>query len=323
MHQRFLSSWAGVLLMLTASLASAQGFATKPVRWIVPFAAGGGQDVIARIIGQQLSVDIGQPVVIDNKPGANGAIAARELMKAAPDGHTLLSVSNGHMVLNPLLVKQLGYDPAKDFALVSTTGRIPLVLIAGPALEAKTFQEFIAAAKAAPGKYNFASFGSGTPHHVAMELIKMRTRTFIVPIPYRGGAPAVTAVAGGEVPVMMADLAFAGGLIKAGKVRALAVTDSKRLAQLPDVPTLAEVGLPDAVSVPFTGVVTVAGTPPAVIRAMSQAIAKAVATPEVARKLNDASVEPNSATPEAFAALIQNDFKLWREVIQTQKITAE
>lgn len=311
------------LLLSAIPAVFAQSFASKPVRWIVPYAAGGGQDFIARTIAQQLSIDIGQPVVVDNKPGGNGTVGATELMRALSDGHTLMSVDNGHLIFNPVLFKSLSYKPSRDMALITTTGRIPLLLIAGPATDAKSAQEFIAQTRKAPGKFSYASAGPGSPHHIAMELLKQRTGMDLVHIPYRGGAPAMSDIAGGQVPVMMADLAFSLGFIKAGKVRPLAVADSARLPQLPDVPTFAELGVSGAESVAFTAVVAKAGTPASTVTSISEAIGKVLRNPAIAEKLSNASVQPFPLSPVEFSAMVDSESKRWHKIIEEQKIAVD
>lgn len=322
--KKLLSYACLVVISLTATATGfAQPLATSPVRWIVPYAAGGGQDFIARTIAQQLSIDMGRPVLVDNKPGGNGVVAANDLMRSAPDGLTLMSVDNGHLIFNPVLYKNLGYNAAKDMALVTTTGRIPLLLLAGPSSDAKTAREFLGQVKAAPGKYSYASVGAGSPHHIAMELLKQRAKLHIVHIPYRGGAPAIADLAGGQVPVMMGDPTFAMAFIKAGKVRPLAVADSVRLPQLPDVPTFAEIGVDGMEAAAFTAVVTTAGTSTAVVDSLNQAIVKVLRDAAVAKKLSAAGVEPSPLTPAQFSAMVQSESKRWHKVIVEQKITVD
>ncbi len=303
--------------------AFGQSFGKKPIKWLVPYAAGGGQDFIARTIAQQLSTDIGQTVVVENKPGGNGAIAVAELLRASADDYVFMTVDNGHLVFNPILYKNLGFDPGKEMALVSTTGKIPLILVANPDFEAKTAKDFIALAKKSPGKYNYASAGPGTPHHIAMELLKHRTGIHLVHIPYRGGAPAMTDVAGGQIPVMMADLAFAAGFIKAGKIRPLAVADAVRLPQLPDVPTFAEVGVEGMETFVFSGVVTSPKVPAEVLEAMNSAVVAALKNKNTVQKLSAASVQPYPVTIAEFKSMVEHENEFWKKIIQEQKITVD
>lgn len=306
-----------------AAPSGAQAPDSRSLRWVVPYAAGGGQDFFARTVGQQLSADLNRPVIIDNKPGANGSVAASDLLRAPADGLTIMSVDNGIVIYNPDLYKNLSYNLDRDMALVSTTGRIPLVLVAGPGTASRSAKEFFAEAKAAPGGLNYASAGQGSPHHIAMELVKKVTGAPLAHVPYRGGNPAISDVASGQVPVMMADLAFAGGFVKAGKVRVLAVADSVRMPQLPDVPTFAEIGMPGVVAIAFTGVVAAAGTPAATIESLSRALAKAIHNPAVAAKLSAASVEPSSATPAEFAAMVERERARWKTIQASQNIKVD
>ena len=315
--------WLGMTLALLTGIACAQTFPAKPIRWIVPYAPGGGQDFIARTIGAQMSIDGGQPVVIENKPGGNSSVAASDLLRSPADGYTVMSIDNGHAIFNPVLYRNLSYNVERDMALVTTTGRIPLLLIAGPGSDATSATDFIAKAKAAPGRFNYASPGAGTPHHIAMELLKQRAAIHVVHIPYRGGAPALADVAGGQIPVMIGDLAFSLGFIKAGKVRALAVADAKRVNALPDVPTFKELGVDGMEAVAFSAVATHGATPPAVVGALSQAIARALADPGVAAKLTAASVEPWASTPEAFRTMVREESRRWHKLIADQGISVD
>lgn len=315
-------------LLLTVAAASfghaawAQSASAKPLRWIVPYAAGGGQDFIARTVAPQLSTAIGRQVVVENKPGGNGAIAAGDLLRSSPDGSAIMSIDNGHMVLNPILYKNLSYSPARDLMPVTGTGRIPLLIVAGPGA-AQTAEEFLAQARQQPDKFAYASVGNGSPHHIAMELFKQRAGIRLVHVPYRGGAPALADVAGGQVPYLMADLAFSFGFIEAGKVRPLAVGTATRLPMLPRVPTFEEIGVKGAEAAAFTGVVVAAGTPAKTVAALSEAIANVLHDPAVAKKLRAASVEPFPLTPAQFTEMIDRERRIWGKVIEEQKISVE
>jgi tripartite-type tricarboxylate transporter receptor subunit TctC len=323
MKKTFASAALLICLLGFADLSAAQSPVSGPMRWIVPYAAGGGQDFIARTIGQQLSADLNRPVIIENKPGANGSVAASDLMRSPADGSTIMSVDNGHLIFSPDLYKNLTYSPDRDMALVSTTSRAPLVLIAGPGTQSRSLKVWLAETKAAPGKFSYASPGLGSPHHIAMELIKQVSGTFLVHIPYRGGNPALADVAAGQVPVMVADMAFAGGFVKAGKVRALAVADAVRMPQLPDVPTFAELGVPAVEAAAFSAVVVAAGTPTATVEALSRALAKAVGNPAVSAKLSGAGVEPSTSTPAEFAAMVQRERVRWKSIHTAQNIKVD
>ena len=308
------------LPLLAPTSASAQDYPSKPLRWIVPYAAGGGSDFLARTIGQGLSDRIGQPVVVDNKPGGNTAIGAAETARSAPDGYTMLSADNGTLVFNPVLYKQLTYDPIKDLAPVSLMGRFPMILIVGPDMKATNVKEFIAEASERTAGLDFASAGAGSPHHLAMELLKVETELKMVHVPYRGAAPALADVAAGQVPAMMVDLAAGAGFIKSGKVRALAVANPTRLPQLPDVPTFAELGYPKVEAAALVGMVVPAKTPPAVIDALNKQLVAAINEPSVNKRLVDFGVEPVGDTPEQFNALLQSERTRWHKLIKDLNI---
>ena len=247
MHKRlFLTSLAAGLLSAAAlpGALAQDGFPSRNVRWIVPYAAGGGSDFLARTIGQAWGGQVHQPIVVDNRPGGNTAIGASETARAAADGYTVLSADNGTLVFNPVLYKSLSYNPARDLAPVTLMGRFPMILVAGPGMAAATAKDFLAQARTSKDGVNYASAGAGSPHHLAMELLRVEAGLKLVHAPYKGAAPALGDVAGGQVPVMMVDLAAGAGFIKGGKVRPLAVANATRLPQLPDVPTVAEQGFP-------------------------------------------------------------------------------
>ncbi|MDM9557594.1 Bug family tripartite tricarboxylate transporter substrate binding protein [Bordetella petrii] len=304
------------LPLLAPAGATAQDYPDKPLRWIVPYAAGGGSDFLARTIGQGLSARIGQPVVVDNKPGGNTAIGASETARAAPDGYTMLSADNGTLVFNPVLYKELSYDAGKDLAPVTLMGRFPMILVVGPGMQAGNVQEFIEAARKQSAGLDFASAGAGSPHHLAMELFKVETGLKMVHVPYRGAAPALADVAAGQVPAMMVDLAAGAGFIKAGKVRALAVANPTRLPQLPDVPTFAEAGYKNVEAAALVGLVVPARTPPAVIDALNKQVVAAIDAPDVNKRLVDFGIEPVGDTPAEFSALLQNERTRWHKLIK-------
>ncbi|MBO9513962.1 MAG: tripartite tricarboxylate transporter substrate binding protein [Variovorax sp.] len=309
--------------LLAADAAFAQSYPSRPVRWIVPYAAGGGADALARVIMPALSRELGQPVVIENKPGAASAIAAVEVAHAAPDGYTIFSADNGTLIYNPALYKKLPYDPAKDFAPVSLLGRLPTILVAGPASSAKDVKDVVQLAKAEPGKHSFASAGTGSPHAMAMELFRTQAGIDMIHVPYRGGALSLQDVAAGQVPITMTDFAGGGGMIKSGKVRALAVANATRLPQLPDVPTFAELGYKDVLAEAFGGLVVPARTPPAVIARLQDAAQKAVADPEVHKKLIDIGYEPVGGTAQQFQAMLQKDIPRWHKLIRDLNISLD
>ena len=306
-----------------AGSAAAQSFPAKAIRWVVPYPAGGGSDFLARTVGQALAAQVGQTVLIDNKPGGNTAIGASDVARAAADGYTVLSADNGTLVFNPALYKTLSYSPAKDLAPVTLMGRFPMILVANPAAGYSSARDFIAQTKAKPGAINFASAGAGSPHHLAMEMLKVHAGLFMVHIPYRGAAPALADVAGGQLPVMMTDLAAGNALIKAGKLRPLAVAHSTRLPQLPDVPTFAELGLPQVEAAALVGLVVPAATPPEVIATLNRQVVAAIRDPAVSKRLVEFGVEPVASTATQYADLLKRETTRWHKLIKDLKITLD
>lgn len=323
--KKYLACALLALPLWAATNAAAQpaAFPTKPIRWIVPYAAGGGSDFLARTIGQTLSTQVGQPVLVDNKPGGNTALAAAETARAPADGYTVLSADNGTMVFNPALYKSLSYSPTKDLAPVTLMGRFPMILVVGANSGIASAQDFIAQARAKPGGMNYASAGAGSPHHLAMELLKVQSKVFMVHVPYRGAAPALADVAGGQVPAMMVDMAAGAGFIKGGKVKALAVANATRLPQLPDVPTFAELGIKNVEAAALVGMVVPAATPPDVINALNKSVVAAINEPSVRKRLIDFGVEPVGNTPAQFAELLRNETTRWHKLIADLKITLD
>ena len=311
------------LLLGTAGASLAQSYPAKPIRWVVPYPAGGGSDFLARTIGQQLATQTGQAVVVENKPGGNTAIAAVDVARSTPDGYTLLSADNGTMVFNSALYSKLAYNPTKDLLPVTLMGKFPMVLVVAQESPIKTAREFIAQAKAKPGGVSYGSAGAGSPHHLAMELLKVSAGLHMVHIPYRGAAPALADLAGGQVQAMMVDLAAGAGLLKGGKIRPLAVANPTRLPQLPDVPTFAELGLPKVEASAQVGIVAAAGTPPEVALALQRQVATAINQPAIRQKLIDFGIEPVASTPQQYADLIRNEIVRWHQLIRVQGITLD
>ena len=317
------SAVLGLGLLALVGAAAAQTYPNRPVRWIIPYAAGGGSDALARMIAPALSRELGQPVVIENKPGAASAIAASEVARSAPDGYTIFSADNGTLVYNPALYKKLSYDPAKDFAPVSLMGRLPTILVAGPASPAKDLKELVQIVKAEAGKMSYASAGTGSPHAMAMELFKKEAGLDMIHVPYRGGALSLQDVAAGQVPITMTDYAGGGGLIRGGKVRPLAVANAKRIPQLPDVPTFAELGYKNVLAEAFAGIVVPARTPPEVIARLQAAVQAAVHDPVVNAKLIGIGYEPVGNTPQQFAAVLQQEIARWHKLIRELNISLD
>jgi tripartite-type tricarboxylate transporter receptor subunit TctC len=311
-------------LLFSASAALAQPYPAKPIRLIVPYPPGGGTDFFARLVGARMSEHLGQPIVVENRPGAATIIGAEAAAKAPADGYTLLLADSTTLAVNPSLYRKLPYDPQKDFAPISLTARFAMLLVVNPTLDkSKTVKEFIDEAKAAPGKMNFASVGAGTTHHLAMELFMQRTGIRLNHIPYKGAAPAVQDLVGGQVPVMFLDLAAGGPQIRAGKIRALAVASPKRIAPLPEVPTVAESGVPGFEAWAWQGLVAAAGTPREALERVRADYAKAVADAGVRQKLTEAGVEPLTSSPEELASYIRSETAKWANVIKEGGIKVE
>ena len=303
-----------------APWAAAQSLPDQPLRWIVPYPAGGGTDVLARTVAEAMRETLGQQVVIDNRPGASTNIGAQIVATAKPDGGTFMSADNAVLAFNEHLFSKLPFNPEKDFTYIGGISRFPLALVVHPAFEAQTLKDFIAYAKANPGKLNYASPGNGSPHHLAMEMFKLRTGTFITHIPYRGAAPAMQDVMGGQVPCMFLDLAAGLPVIQSGKVRALAIGSQKRASTLPNVPTLAEAGVPNTEVFAFQGLLAPAGLPPALTARLNGDLNKALDSAAVKKRMADFSMEAMSGTPEQFKAFSRTESKRWGEIIRTAGI---
>lgn len=318
MHRRtLLGSAAAAAALAVQPWARAQSdYPAQPIRWVVPYPPGGGTDVLARTVAEALRTPLGQQIVVDNRPGASTNIGAQIVATAKPDGYTLMSADNALLAFNEHLFSKLPFSPDKDFTYIGGLSRFPLALVVHPGFEARNFQEFLAYARANPGKLNYASPGNGSPHHLAMEMFKNRTQTFLTHIPYRGAAPALQDVMGGQVPCMFLDLAAGLPVIQSGKVRALAIGSGRRAARLPQVPTLAEVGVPDAEVYAFQGVLGPAGLPPAIVGRLNGEINKALATPTVVQRMQDFGMEALPGTPEQFRAMARGEAKRWGPIIQ-------
>lgn len=306
-----------------ARAASAEQYPTKVIRLVVPFAPGGGTDVLARIIAPKMSERLGQQVIVENRTGAGGNIGTEFVAKSAPDGYTLLLAYIGPIAVGPSLYPKLGFDPVKDFRAVSLMATIPLILVVHPSMPAKSVRELIALAKARPGQLTYGSAGNGTAQQLAGELFKLLTGTKIVAVPYRGGAPASVAVLAGEV-----DLLFTGALgvfphIKAGRLRALAVTTPRRLASMPGLPTVAEAGVKGFEVVSWNGIVVPAGTPPAVVQKLNASILDALRAPDVEQRLRSQGLEIVGSSPEEFETFIRDEIAKWAKVVRAAGIKAE
>jgi len=282
----------------------------------VPYPAGGGTDVIARTLAEAMRQTLGQQIVIDNRPGASTNIGADLVAKSKPDGYTVMSADNAVLAFNEHLFTKLPFNPQKDFTYIGAIGKFPLALVVHPDFPAKNFKEFLAYAKANPGKVNYASPGNGSPHHLAMEMFKARTGTFITHIPYRGAAPAMADVMGGQVPCMFLDLASGLSIMQGNKVRVLAIGSGARSKLLPNVPTLAEVGVPNTEVFAFQGVLGPAGLPPAVVARLNGDLNRAFSAPAVQKRFEDFGMEAMPGTPAQFAALSRAESQRWGPIIK-------
>ena len=316
-RRTLLSALAAAGATTAAPWATAQStWPDQPLRWIVPYPAGGGTDVLARTVAEAMRRTLGQQIIVDNRPGASTNIGGQAVATAKPDGYTFMSADNAILAYNEHLFTKLPFNPEKDFTYVGGISRFPLALVVNPAFEAKTVKEFLAYARANPGKLNYASPGNGSPHHLAMEMFKNRTKTFLTHIPYRGAAPALQDVMGGQVPCMFLDLAAGLPVITSGKVRALAIGSAKRVAALPDVPTLAEAGVPNTEVFAFQGILAPAGLPAAITARLNGDLNKALLNPAVVKRMNDFGMEALPGTPEQFRAMARSESKRWGEIIK-------
>ena len=310
--------WTAVLaLMLATAGASAQGYPTKPIRLVVPYPAGGPLDIMARAIGQKLTEAWKQPVVVDNRAGAGGNIGADFVAKSAPDGYTLLMGAVATHAINPSLYSKIPYDPVKDFAPVALVAQVPNILVVNPAVPAKTVSELIALARAKPGTLNFGSGSTGSTGHLAGELFNTMAGVKMVHIPYKGAAPATADLLGGQVQLMFDNLASALPNVKAGKLRALAVTTLARSAAIPGLPTIAESGLAGFDLTTWFGLLVPAGTPPEIVARLNAEIVRALDAKDMRERLEKMGAEPlSNNTPEHFAAFIRSEAAKYARVVK-------
>jgi tripartite-type tricarboxylate transporter receptor subunit TctC len=308
--------------LLAPAVAQAQAWPSQPVRWVVAYPAGGGSDFLARQLAPQLGKQLGQTIVIDNRPGAAGIIGTDNAAKSAPDGYTIVTGDNGAMVFHSAMYKKLPYNPA-DLEPVGFMARFPLILAVNPGSGFTSGKQLLDELKKNPGKYSYASPGVGSPHHLAMELLKDRTKSFVVHVPYRGTALAVQDVISGQVPMMVLDTAAGLPQIRGGKVKALAVMSKKRIPSLPDVPTLDELGIKDFEVTAWQGLFVPKGTPADITTRLTAEMNKAIATPEVKAKLEDFGLEVTPSNGPALAAFLQKETAFWHALIKERGLSAE
>ncbi|NML17538.1 Bug family tripartite tricarboxylate transporter substrate binding protein [Azohydromonas caseinilytica] len=305
-----------------AAHAEEAAWPSKPIRWVVAYPAGGGSDFLARQLAPQIGRQLGQTIYIENRPGAAGIIGTDNAAKAAPDGYTLLTGDNGAMVFHQAMYKRLPYDP-RDFAPVGFMARFPLIVVVNPNAGFSDGRQWLQALKANPGRYSYASPGIGSPHHLAMELLKERTGSFVVHVPYRGTAFASQDVIAGQVPMTVLDTAAGLPLIRSGKLKALAVMSAHRIPTLPQVPTLQELGLRDFEATAWQALFVPRGTPGPIVQRLSVEMRKAILAPEVKARLEDFGLEVLPGDGPALAAFLQKETAFWHALIKARRLAAE
>ena len=320
--QHSLVSAIAAAVLATTGLAHAQNYPTKPITIIVPASPGGAIDLLARLIGQKMGESFGQPVTVDNKAGATGIIGSDFVAKATPDGYTLALVASSHAI-NPSMVKKLPFDTVKGFEPVALTHVVPLVLVTTPALPVKSLKELVAYGKAHPGELSFASSGSGGAPHFSGELFKSMAGIDMAHIPYKGSTLAHPDLISGRTSLMFDTVAAVNVQIKANRVQALAVTTTKRSSILPDVPTMAEAGMPGFDTSTWGGLLAPAGTPKATVAKLNTEVNRILALPDVRKTLQDAGIEPGGGTPQQFGDFIQSEMLKWAKVAKGVNIQPE
>ena len=308
-------------LAFAASSAFAQAWPSKPIRYIVPFPPGAFNDSLARIMAAELPKALGQPVLVENRPGGNTIIGTEAAAKSAPDGYTLFGAALPFAVIQSLY--KTSFDVTKDFAPITLAGTTPNLLVANPGAPVNSVKELIAFAKANPGRLNYASTGNGTSNHLSFELFKAMTRTFIVHIPYKGSAPAVTDLIAGQVQVMFDNTPNVLPHVRAGKLKALAVSSRARSKLAPEVPTVDEAGVPGYDVTVWFGILAPAGTPKPIIDRLNAEMVKVIRTPEITDRFMKAGVDPVASTPEAFSGYLKSEVGRWAKVIQDAGIKAD
>lgn len=309
-------SVAVVGLLAAHPVMAQDNYPTKPIRLIVPFVAGGGGDILARMVMNRVATELGQPIVFENLPGAGGNVGSLAAVRAPNDGYTLLYGTNGTLAINQTLYKKPGFDPLVDLQPVGQLTRIAAMVVVRPGLPVTTMGDLVKLLKDNPGKYTFASAGNGTTSHLAGEILKASTGAAVVHIPYRGGAPAMTDVIGGQVDLMIDVMPNTVPQVKGGRLRGLAVTTATRVSTWPDMPTVAESGVKDFDVSAWDAIVAPAGTPPAVVNRLNAAIRQALADPELRRQLLDRGSEVSTGTPQALGAHIRTEIDRWGQAVK-------
>jgi tripartite-type tricarboxylate transporter receptor subunit TctC len=318
-----LAGLAAAGLLSGSGLAGAQDFPSRPITLVVPFAAGGSTDLVARIVAQKLSEQLGQNVVVENRAGAGGNTGAAAVAKSAPDGYTLLYGTISTHTLNPLMAKKSAYDPVKDFEPVALVGSIPNVMVVHPSVPANSVQELIAAAKADPAKFSYASSGVATPLHLSGEMFNAMAGTKMAHVPYRGAGPAMNDLVAGQVPVMFDNLPTSVEQIKGGKIRALAVTTKQRVKQMPDIPTMDEQGLKGYETYSWQAIFAPAGTPKPVVDRLNAEIVKALADPGVQKRLDELTMTVTPSTPADLGKHVADQLAKWAPIVKATGVQTE
>jgi len=317
-RRQFLIAATAVMAPFGARAQSA--YPSKPINWVVGFPPGGGADGVTRLVAAKVSQNIGQPVIVENRPGASSIIAAQYVAQAAPDGYTLFSCEQGSLIFNTALYSKLPYDPAKDFAPITDMIRAPIILAVNPSFPAKDLKSFVDYVRSQPGKLNYGSPGRGLAHQLAMEAFKQKAKLEIVDVQYKGIAPVVQDVVAGQIPIGPIDTVVVLPHLRSGKLRALASFSDKRLSVTPDVPSMGELGYPGLEIAPIVGVATPAKTPRDIIAKLNAEIVRAVRDPEVSGKLSGLGLEIIADTPEQFAAFLQEEGRRWLPFIRSLNI---
>lgn len=322
MNRRLTGTLLSALIFAIAPAAAAQGYPSKAIRFVVPFAPGGGTDIIGRVVAQALNETLGQPVVVDNRGGAGSTLGTEIVAKSPADGYTIL-FGNISLAFNATLYTKLRYDTLRDLAPISLSAVQPNILVIHPGIPAKSLKEFIELARANPGKYNYASAGVGAGTHLAAELLKLQTKINIVHVPYKGTGPALTDLLGGQVSMMVSTFASALPHVKSGRMRALGVTTAKRSPAAPDVPTLIEGGVAGYDYSTWYGLLAPAGTPKAVIDRLHDSNRKLLARDDIRQKLESQGVDPIHNTPAEFSAYLKSETEKWGKVVKATGAKAE
>ncbi len=318
--KRLARTLAAALLLNPLSVIAADAYPSKPLRMVITFPAGGPTDVVVRLISQRLTDQWGYPVIIDNRGGAGGIVGTEIVARATPDGYTFLVGTAGGMTINPALRSDLSYDPFRDFSPVGMLVVNPQILVAHPTLAAKNIRELVALAKQKPGQLNFASAGTGTATHLGLELLKLTAGIDVVHVPYKGGAPAVTDLIGGQVQLLWVSIPSVLPHVKAGRLRALAVSTAKRTTSAPDVPTVTESGYPGFEYSNWNALFAPAGTPQPQLRKINAQVVAALSDPAVAQRLTAQGADPAPGTPEELGKYMRTDHERWKKVIRTANI---